>query len=118
LEAGARRRKEIKSTARLNGERVKQGGWEVTAWFEVFHDPDEALPYRFRLRAEDGSVVAVSSRLSSICAVKAAIMAVRESAATGLVVDMTGSGPAGKTPAEPAAASPEGRKWATRPPRS
>ncbi|MBT2551566.1 YegP family protein [Arthrobacter sp. ISL-5] len=81
----------------------------MTARFEVFHDPDEALPFRFRLRAEDGAVVAVSGRLGSICAVKAAITAVRESAATGLVVDMTGSRPAGNTPGEhPPPASPDG----------
>lgn len=57
--------------------------------FEVFQDNDGALPFRFLLRAGDGAVVAVSQRLGSISAVKAAITDVRESAASGPVVDMT-----------------------------
>ncbi|MGY4543890.1 uncharacterized protein YegP (UPF0339 family) [Arthrobacter sp. UYNi723] len=60
----------------------------MTARFEVFDDPDETLPFKFQLRADNGTVVAVSQALDSIMAVKAAIAAVRESAATALVVDM------------------------------
>jgi uncharacterized protein YegP (UPF0339 family) len=43
--------------------------------------------YRFRLTADDGTVVAVSPSFSNIKAVTAGITAVRESAATGFVVD-------------------------------
>lgn len=64
------------------------GGRGVTARFEVFHVPDGPLPFKFNLRADDGTVVAVSQGLGSIAAVKAAIAAVRESAATAFVVDM------------------------------
>jgi uncharacterized protein YegP (UPF0339 family) len=74
----------------------------MTARFEVFLDQDGPLPYRFRLRAGNGAVVAVSGGLGSICAVKAAITAVRESAATGLVVDMTCVEPAGRAVERPA----------------
>ena len=43
--------------------------------------------YRFRLTADDGTVVAVSPSFSNIKADTAGITAVRESAATGFVVD-------------------------------
>jgi uncharacterized protein YegP (UPF0339 family) len=57
--------------------------------FEVFRDNDGPLPFRFLLRGSDGSVIAVSPQLASITAVKAGIVAVRESAASGSIVDMT-----------------------------
>jgi uncharacterized protein YegP (UPF0339 family) len=60
----------------------------VAGVFEVFQDNDGPLPFRFLLRAGDGAVVAVSQGLGSLNAVKAAITAVRESAASGPVVDM------------------------------
>ena len=56
--------------------------------FEVFQDPEGPSRFRFRLRADDGSVIAISESLGSIKAVKAAITAVRENAATGFIVDM------------------------------
>jgi uncharacterized protein YegP (UPF0339 family) len=43
--------------------------------------------FRFRLKADDGTVVAVSPKFPDIKAVVAGINAVRESAATGFVVD-------------------------------
>ncbi|MBT2553446.1 YegP family protein [Arthrobacter sp. ISL-5] len=43
--------------------------------------------FRFRLTAEDGSVVAVSPSFPNIKAVVAGITAVRENAATGFIVD-------------------------------
>ncbi|UVJ38876.1 YegP family protein [Arthrobacter sp. CJ23] len=43
--------------------------------------------FRFRLTADDGTLVAVSPRFPSISAVVAGINAVRENAATGFVVD-------------------------------
>ena len=42
---------------------------------------------RFRLTAEDGTVVAVSPSFPNIKAVVAGITAVRENAATGFIVD-------------------------------
>ncbi len=43
--------------------------------------------FRFRLTAEDGTVVAVSPQFPNLKAVVAGINAVRENAATGFVVD-------------------------------
>ena len=43
--------------------------------------------YRFRLKTGDGTLVAESPRFSDINAVVAGISAVRESAATGHIVD-------------------------------
>lgn len=43
--------------------------------------------FRFRLKADDGTVVAVSPRFPDIKSVVAGITAVRESAATGFIVD-------------------------------
>jgi uncharacterized protein YegP (UPF0339 family) len=53
--------------------------------FEIITAEEET--YRFRLKASDGTLVAVSPRFSTIKAVVAGITAVRESAATGFVVD-------------------------------
>ena len=43
--------------------------------------------FRFRLTADDGTVVAVSPQFPNLKAVVAGINAVRENAATGFVVD-------------------------------
>jgi uncharacterized protein YegP (UPF0339 family) len=53
--------------------------------FEIAQAGDKA--YFFRLTAADGTVVAVSPLFSSIKGAAAGITAVRENAATGLVVD-------------------------------
>jgi uncharacterized protein YegP (UPF0339 family) len=59
----------------------------VAARFEVLKD--EARLYRVQLRSAEGVVVAVAQGLQSLDAVKHVIASVRESAAMGLVVDMT-----------------------------
>ena len=53
--------------------------------FEIAQAGDKA--YFFRLTAADGTVVAVSPLFSSIKSAAAGINAVRENAATGLIVD-------------------------------
>lgn len=53
--------------------------------FEIIKSGNESL--HFRLTAADGSVVAVSPPFSSLKAVIAGITAVRENAATGVIVD-------------------------------
>ncbi|XAS66882.1 YegP family protein [Micrococcaceae bacterium Sec5.7] len=53
--------------------------------FEVLSDGTGS--FRFHLKADDGTTVAVSPRFPNIKAVVAGITAVRENAATGLVVD-------------------------------
>ena len=53
--------------------------------FEIAQAGDKA--YFFRLTAADGTVVAVSPLFSTIKGAAAGITAVRENAATGLVVD-------------------------------
>ncbi len=53
--------------------------------FEIAQAGDKA--YFFKLTAADGTVVAVSPLFSSIKGAAAGITAVRENAATGLVVD-------------------------------
>lgn len=55
--------------------------------FEILMDGDET--YRFRLTAEDGTVVAVSPKFHHLKAVVAGINAVRENAATGIIVDQS-----------------------------
>ena len=54
--------------------------------FEV-HQDDEKL-YKFRLKDGDGNIVAVSPPFKSLSGVVAGINAMRENAATGLVVDL------------------------------
>jgi uncharacterized protein YegP (UPF0339 family) len=53
--------------------------------FEILKDGDEG--YRFRLMAADGTLVAESPQFEHLNAVVAGITAVRENAATGIVVD-------------------------------
>ncbi|MGY3319806.1 MULTISPECIES: YegP family protein [Arthrobacter] len=57
--------------------------------FEIAQAGDKA--YFFRLTAPDGTVVAVSPLFSSIKSAAAGITAVRENAATGLIVDRSGT---------------------------
>ncbi|MBT8162166.1 MULTISPECIES: DUF1508 domain-containing protein [Arthrobacter] len=53
--------------------------------FEILKNGEHS--YRFRLMAADGTVVAESPEFQHLEAVVAGIKAVRENAATGLVVD-------------------------------
>lgn len=53
--------------------------------FEILKDNDQA--FRFRLTAADGTVVAESPTFTHLEGVIAGINAVRENAATGLIVD-------------------------------
>lgn len=53
--------------------------------FEIINAEEEA--FYFRLKADDGTVVAVSPRFKTLKGVVAGIDAVRENAATGLVVN-------------------------------
>ncbi|WP_308288883.1 YegP family protein [Microbacterium sp. Bi128] len=65
------------------------GGTGLAGIFEIAQAGDKA--YFFRLTAADGTVVAVSPLFSSIKSAAAGINAVRENAATGLVVDHSGA---------------------------
>jgi uncharacterized protein YegP (UPF0339 family) len=65
------------------------GGIGLAGIFEIAQAGDKA--YFFRLTAADGTVVAVSPLFSSIKGAAAGINAVRENAATGLVVDRSGT---------------------------
>jgi uncharacterized protein YegP (UPF0339 family) len=53
--------------------------------FEIVKEGHES--FHFRLTAEDGSVVAISPAFKTLKGVTAGIVAVRENAATGLIVD-------------------------------
>ncbi|MGO4472325.1 YegP family protein [Arthrobacter sp. M-10] len=53
--------------------------------FEILTAGEQS--FRFRLKADDGTVVAVSPKFPDIAALVAGINAVRENAATGFVVD-------------------------------
>jgi uncharacterized protein len=57
----------------------------VAGTFEIVSAEEEA--FFFRLTADDGTVVAVSPRFKTLKGVVAGINAVRENAATGLVVN-------------------------------
>jgi uncharacterized protein len=57
----------------------------VAGTFEIVNAEEEN--FYFRLKADDGTVVAVSPRFRTLKGVVAGINAVRESAATGLVVN-------------------------------
>jgi uncharacterized protein YegP (UPF0339 family) len=61
------------------------GGSGLAGIFEIAQAGDTS--YFFRLTAADGTVVAVSPLFSSIKSAAAGINAVRENAATGLIVD-------------------------------
>ncbi|MGO4857538.1 YegP family protein [Arthrobacter sp. 2MCAF14] len=53
--------------------------------FEILRDGEDG--YRFRLVTADGTLVAESPQFKHLKAVAAGITAVRENAATGIVVD-------------------------------
>ena len=57
----------------------------MASTFEIVNAEEEA--FYFRLKADDGTVVAVSPRFKTLKGVLGGINAVRESAATGLVVN-------------------------------
>jgi uncharacterized protein YegP (UPF0339 family) len=57
----------------------------VAGTFEIVSTEEDA--FYFRLTAEDGTLVAVSPRFKTLKGVVAGINAVRENAATGLVVN-------------------------------
>jgi hypothetical protein len=58
--------------------------------FEVFLDSDSL--FRFRLKAPDGTVMAVSGAFADKPAIAAGIAAIRECAGTGLVTDLSAAG--------------------------
>jgi uncharacterized protein YegP (UPF0339 family) len=69
----------------------------------IFEIAEAGEAYFFRLTAADGTVVAVSPLFNTIKGAAAGINAVRENAATGLIVDRSrnGSRPSTSTPAMP-----------------
>lgn len=58
----------------------------MTGTFELFHDEDKH--FRFRLRAPDGTVMAVSRPFPDKAAAVAGITAVREYAGMSLITDL------------------------------
>lgn len=62
----------------------------MAGMFEVFLDSDSQ--FRFRLKAADGTVMAVSGAFADKHAVAAGIAAIRECAGTGLVTDLSAAG--------------------------
>jgi uncharacterized protein YegP (UPF0339 family) len=74
--------------------------------FEIAEAGEES--YFFRLTAADGTVVAVSPLFNTIKGAAAGINAVRENAATGLIVDRSRSG------SRPSTATPTARPYSFR----
>jgi uncharacterized protein YegP (UPF0339 family) len=77
-------------------------GSRLAGTFEIAEAGEKA--YFFKLTAPDGTVVAVSPLFNTIKAAAAGITAVRENAATGLVVDKSRPGtnaPAGREATRP-----------------
>jgi uncharacterized protein YegP (UPF0339 family) len=72
------------------------GGSILAGIFEIAEAGDKA--YFFRLTAADGTVVAVSPLFNTIKGAAEGITAVRENAATGLVVDHSGTARKSSTP--------------------
>src|SRR6476620_10367886 len=68
----------------------------MAGMFEVFLDADSQ--FRFRLKAPDGAVMAVSGGFRDRSAVAAGIAAVRECAGTGLVTDLSAGSRDQRTP--------------------
>ena len=62
----------------------------MAGMFEVF--VDEASYFRFRLKAPDGAILAVSAAFNTKSAAVAGIAAVRECAGMGLVTDLCPAG--------------------------
>jgi uncharacterized protein YegP (UPF0339 family) len=73
----------------------------MAGMFEVFVDAESH--FRFRLKAPDGTVLAVSAAFEDKRGAAAGIAAVRECAGMGLVTDLC---PASRPNATPAAAEP------------
>jgi hypothetical protein len=65
------------------------GGYGLAGIFEI---TDAGEEYFFKLTAADGTVVAVSPLFNTIKGAAAGIDAVRENAATGLIVDRSRNG--------------------------
>ncbi|MFF2316200.1 YegP family protein [Arthrobacter sp. NPDC058097] len=87
--------------------------------FEVFVDAESQ--FRFRLKAPDGTVLAVSAPFEDKRAAAAGIAAVRECAGTGLITDLSAAAPqvtAGTTQEEPAPARVSAPKQAPLPARA
>ena len=82
---------------------------DLAGTFEITEAGEE---YFFRLTAADGTVVAVSPMFDSIKGAAAGINAVRENAATGLIVDRSHGG---SRPARTPMARPRGFRNALRP---
>ena len=72
--------------------------------FELFVDADAC--FRFRLRAPDGAVLAVSKGFADKPAAVAGITAVREYAGMGLISDLCPAEPPASPAASPAAPRP------------
>jgi uncharacterized protein YegP (UPF0339 family) len=82
--------------------RMDWEGSRLAGTFEIAEAGEKA--YFFKLTAPDGTVVAVSPLFNTIKAAAAGITAVRENAATGLVVDKSRSkknAPAGREATRP-----------------
>jgi uncharacterized protein YegP (UPF0339 family) len=75
----------------------------VAGVFEIAAAGDES--YFFKLTAPDGTVVAVSPLFNTIKGAAAGITAVRENAATGLVVDRSARKTVTQSASKPAATS-------------
>ena len=73
--------------------------------FELFVDAESH--FRFRLKAPDGTVVAVSKAFDDKPAAVAGIAAVRECAGTGLITDL---GEAGRRDPATSASAPQGHE--------
>ncbi|GAC1598082.1 MAG: hypothetical protein NVS3B6_06140 [Pseudarthrobacter sp.] len=74
---------------RVGAKHAKTHIWEVRIMpgrFEIHRVGDDV--YRFRLTDKNGNIVAVSPDFKHLGAVKDGIKALRENAATGIVVDL------------------------------
>jgi len=76
-------------------------GGKVAGVFEIAAAGEES--YFFKLTAADGTVVAVSPLFNTVKGAAAGITAVRENAATGLVVDRSAARTRGKSSTKSAA---------------
>lgn len=76
----------------------------MAASFELFIDAESH--FRFRLRAPDGTVVAVSTAFNDKSTAVAGIAEVRECAGMGLITDLCAGGSAHSSVREPAPSGP------------
>jgi uncharacterized protein YegP (UPF0339 family) len=92
--------------AAAGGQEPQTGRTVMAGKFEVFIDAE--AHFRFRLRAPDGTELAVSAAFEDKSAVVAGIAAVRECAGMGLVTDLSpaGSPVSAPTGVPPAPVSP------------